>query len=29
MIDFPDVLDFANCPVKFKTEKPVIIRNLG
>lgn len=29
MIDFPDVLDFDNCPVKYCTEKPVIIRNLG
>jgi hydrocephalus-inducing protein len=29
MIDFPDVLDFGPCPVKFNTEKPVIIRNLG
>lgn len=29
MIDFPDVLDFGPCPVKFLTEKPVIIRNLG
>jgi len=29
MIDFPDVLDFGPCPVKFTTEKPVIIRNLG
>lgn len=29
MIDFPDVLDFGACPVKFSTEKPVIIRNLG
>jgi len=29
MIDFPDILDFGPCPVKFNTEKPVIIRNLG
>lgn len=29
MIDFPDLLDFGPCPVKFNTEKPVIIRNLG
>ena len=29
MIDFPDVLDFGACPVKFNSEKPVIIRNLG
>ena len=29
MIEFPDVLDFDNCPVKYVTEKPVIIRNLG
>lgn len=29
MIDFPDVLDFGSCPVKYVTEKPIIIRNLG
>jgi hydrocephalus-inducing protein len=29
MIDFPDSLDFENVPVKYVTEKPVIIRNLG
>lgn len=29
MIDFPDILDFGACPVKFSSEKPVIIRNLG
>ncbi|EGR28756.1 hypothetical protein IMG5_169530, partial [Ichthyophthirius multifiliis] len=29
MIDFPDELDFGNCPVKYITEKPIIIRNLG
>jgi hydrocephalus-inducing protein len=29
MIDFPDSLDFENVPVKYITEKPVIIRNLG
>jgi hydrocephalus-inducing protein len=29
MIDFPDFLDFENVPVKYVTEKPVIIRNLG
>jgi hydrocephalus-inducing protein len=29
MIDFPDSLDFGNCLVKYCTEKPVIIRNLG
>ena len=29
MIDFPDMLDFGKCPVKYGTEKPVIIRNLG
>lgn len=29
MIDFPDSLDFGNVPVKYVTEKPVIIRNLG
>lgn len=30
MIEFPDSLDFGRqCPVKYITEKPVIIRNLG
>ena len=30
MIDFPDMISFGrDCPVKYKTEKPVIIRNLG
>lgn len=29
MIDFPDVIDFGHCPVKYMTEKPIIIRNLG
>lgn len=29
LLDFPDSLDFGNCPVKYTTEKPVIIRNLG
>ena len=29
MIDFPDVIDFGNCPVKYKSQKPIIIRNLG
>jgi hydrocephalus-inducing protein len=29
MIDFPDELDFGCCPVKYITEKPIIIRNLG
>jgi len=29
MIDFPDLIDFGHCPVKYVTEKPVIIRNLG
>jgi hydrocephalus-inducing protein len=29
MIDFPDLIDFGHCPVKYKTEKPIIIRNLG
>ncbi len=29
MIDFPDEIDFENCPVKYVTEKPVIIRNVG
>ena len=29
MLEFPDILDFGDCPVKYKTEKPVIIRNIG
>jgi len=29
MIDFPDIIDFGHCPVKYETEKPVVIRNLG
>ena len=29
MIDFPDLLDFGVCPVKYLTEKPIIIRNIG
>lgn len=30
MIDFPDSINFGSeCNVKYKTEKPVIIRNLG
>lgn len=29
MIEFPDSLDFGFVPVKFETEKPVMIRNIG
>ena len=29
IIDFPDQIDFGHCPVKYLTEKPVVIRNLG
>jgi len=29
MLDFPDQLDFGLVPVKFETEKPVMIRNIG
>jgi len=29
MIDFPDIIDFGNCPVKYRSQKPIIIRNLG
>lgn len=29
MIDFPDLIDFGHCPVKYVSEKPVVIRNLG
>lgn len=29
MLDFPDILDFGQVPVKHVTEKPVMIRNVG
>ena len=29
MLDFPDQLDFGLVPVKYETEKPVMIRNIG
>jgi len=29
MLDFPDLLDFGQVPVKHVTEKPVMIRNIG
>jgi hydrocephalus-inducing protein len=29
MLDFPDLLDFGQVPVKHTTEKPVMIRNVG
>jgi hydrocephalus-inducing protein len=29
MLDFPDLLDFGQVPVKHITEKPVMIRNIG
>ena len=29
MLDFPDVLDFGQVPVKHVTEKPAMIRNIG
>lgn len=29
MIDFPDILDFSHCPVKYCSEKPIVIRNIG
>jgi hydrocephalus-inducing protein len=29
MIDFPDELSFGHCPVKYMTEKPIMIRNIG
>lgn len=29
MIDFPDVLDFAHVPVKYCSEKAIVIRNIG
>jgi hydrocephalus-inducing protein len=25
MIDFPDVIDFGHCPVKYLSSKPIII----
>jgi hydrocephalus-inducing protein len=29
IIDFPDVLDFGQVPVKYPSEKPVMVRNIG
>jgi len=29
VLDFPDQLDFGLVPVKYDTEKPVILRNIG
>lgn len=29
MIDFPDTLDFGRCFVKYHSEKPIVIRNVG
>jgi hydrocephalus-inducing protein len=29
LIDFPDELDFGKSPVKYATEKPVMLRNIG
>ena len=29
MLDFPDQLDYGLVPVKYETEKPVMIRNIG
>lgn len=29
MIDFPDTIDFGRCFVKYQSEKPVVIRNVG
>jgi len=29
MIEFPDKLDFGMVPVKHKSEKPVMMRNIG
>jgi len=29
ILDFPDCLDFGLVPVKYETEKPVMIRNIG
>ena len=30
LLDFPDLIDFGNsCPVKYLTEKPIMIHNRG
>jgi hydrocephalus-inducing protein len=29
MIDFPDEISFGLCPVKYLSEKPIMIRNVG
>jgi len=29
ILDFPDLVDFGNVPVKFNSEKTVIISNVG
>ncbi|KAI1235520.1 Hydrocephalus-inducing protein, partial [Lamprotornis superbus] len=29
ILDFPDQLDFSECPVKYSTEKTLLVRNLG
>ncbi|XP_027488776.1 hydrocephalus-inducing protein homolog, partial [Corapipo altera] len=29
VLDFPDQLDFSVCPVKYSTEKTLMVRNLG
>jgi len=29
LLEFPDKIEFGSCPVKYATEKPVLLRNIG
>ena len=29
MVSFPDLINFGVCPVKYTTERPIVIRNVG
>lgn len=29
ILDFPDELNFSNCPVKYSTQKILLVRNIG
>ncbi|KAM4722980.1 hydrocephalus-inducing protein homolog [Rhinophrynus dorsalis] len=29
MLDFPDLLSFSVCPVKYNSQKPLLVRNIG
>lgn len=29
LLDLPDTVDFATCPVKYETEKTILVRNVG